>query len=404
MFFSAVWIALGVGLMSLMIVLFTASMLLVFALIMYGFNVALAIGLALLTYSLPTFGPGITTVVIESLNPSLLNTLVSLILAMFLAELIRATGVGFRIVESLEALNPRIAAITTPSLIGLLPMPAGAYVSATLVDPLYARFNLGSADKTFLNYWFRHIWVTVWPLYQSVILASAILDLSFSEIINYTWPIFIGSIIGGLIESRPLLKAMLVDEKHSGSYKGLLDLWPFIAIALMTIALNIPLPLSLAVVAMFFIAIYRPSREVLIQAWRYSLNTTVIALIIESMVFSEAIKQSGLASQLLSYLHVYADIAVFTIPFVMVVATGFEFTFVVLAFPAILPMLRGYRITLAFLGGFTGAMLSPSHACLVLSAKYFKSNLGEVYVKHLLRATVLTAIIIVAETIATSMI
>lgn len=183
-----------------------------------------------------------------------------------------------------------------------------------------------------------------------------------------------------------------------------MHLWPFIAIALMSIVLNMPLPVSLAVVAAFFIVIYKPSRGVPVRAWRYSLNATVIALIIESMVFSEAIKQSGLASQLLSYLNAYADIAVFTIPFVIVVATGFEFTFVVLAFPAILPILRGHRITLAFLGRFTGTMLSPSHACLVLSAKYFKTSLDEVYAKHLLRATVLTAIITVAITVATSII
>ena len=34
---------------------------------------------------------------------------------------------------------------------------------------------------------------------------------------------------------------------------------------------------------------------------------------------------------------------------------------------------------LAYAGGYAGVMLSPVHLCLVLTAEYFKADLGAVY-------------------------
>jgi hypothetical protein len=38
-------------------------------------------------------------------------------------------------------------------------------------------------------------------------------------------------------------------------------------------------------------------------------------------------------------------------------------------------------IILAFTAGFMGTMLSPLHACLVLSSQYFKGSLGRVILR-----------------------
>jgi hypothetical protein len=62
--------------------------------------------------------------------------------------------------------------------IGLLPMPSGAYISAVVVDPLYDKKGLKSYQKTFLNYWMRHIWIPVWSLFQGVLITAAVLGVS----------------------------------------------------------------------------------------------------------------------------------------------------------------------------------------------------------------------------------
>ncbi|MEM1560744.1 MAG: DUF401 family protein [Ignisphaera sp.] len=380
------------------LILFLISIAIAFILIVRKFNIALALGLALLIYSLPLLGSDTVKVFVETFTRTLLETIASLVLAMFLADLYRSTYIADSVVKSLEMLSPRVAAISIPAIIGLLPMPAGAYISATIINPLYTECRLTSQEKTFLNYWFRHIWVTIWPLYQSIILASAILNMSFDAIILHNWPIFIASIFSGIIVSRTIIYR--INSNCIGcrdrDFKGLVHLWPFMAIVIMSMVLKLSLPLTLAIIIMMLIAVYRPSMDMIKSSFRYSLDPTIITLIIESMIFSRTIVETGLAHQLAVYLAPYADIAVFMIPFIMVTATGFEFTFVTIAFPAVLPLLTDYRITLAFLGGYMGAMLSPAHACFVLTAKFFRSDLGSVYRRYLILAAGLTIAIVIA--------
>ncbi|MEM0153023.1 MAG: DUF401 family protein [Ignisphaera sp.] len=380
------------------LILFLISIAIAFILIVRKFNIALALGLALLIYSLPLLGSDTVKVFVGTFTRTLLETIASLVLAMFLADLYRSTYIADSVVKSLEMLSPRVAAISIPAIIGLLPMPAGAYISATIINPLYTECRLTSQEKTFLNYWFRHIWVTIWPLYQSIILASAILNMSFDAIILHNWPIFIASIFSGIIVSRTIIYR--INSNCIGcrdrDFKGLVHLWPFMAIVIMSMVLKLSLPLTLAIIIMMLIAVYRPSMDMIKSSFRYSLDPTIITLIIESMIFSRTIVETGLAHQLAVYLAPYADIAVFMIPFIMVTATGFEFTFVTIAFPAVLPLLTDYRITLAFLGGYMGAMLSPAHACFVLTAKFFRSDLGSVYRRYLILAAGLTIAIVIA--------
>ncbi|RLG03834.1 MAG: hypothetical protein DRN54_02175, partial [Thaumarchaeota archaeon] len=44
-------------------------------------------------------------------------------------------------------------------------------------------------------------------------------------------------------------------------------------------------------------------------------------------------------------------------------------------------------------GGFAGALLSPAHACLILSSEYYKAELQKVY-RILIPSTITTATII----------
>lgn len=380
------------------LIMFVISISVAFILIIRKFNIALALGLALLIYSLPLLGLDAMKVLAETFTKTLLETIASLVLAMFLADLYRSTHVAESVVKSLEMLSPRIAAISIPAIIGLLPMPAGAYISATIINPLYTECRLTSQERIFLNYWFRHIWVTIWPLYQSVILASAILNMSFDTIIMHNWPIFIASILSGIIVSRTAIYRINSNciGYRDEDLKGLVHLWPFIAIVIMSMVLRLSLPLVLAIIIVVFMIVYKPSVDIIRGSFKYSLDPTIITLIVESMIFSRTIVETGLAHQLAVHLAPYADVAVFTIPFTMVTATGFEFTFVTIAFPAILPLLTEYRIPLAFLGGYIGAMLSPAHACFVLTAKFFRSNLGSVYKRYLILAVGLTIAITAA--------
>lgn len=128
-----------------------------------------------------------------------------------------------------------------------------------------------------------------------------------------------------------------------------------------------------------FVAAYRPPSSSIAAAFRYALSPRILAIITTSLIFSEYIRESGLSGQLAALLGGLAVFAAFLIPFAVGLATGVEFTFAALAFPPLHGVLAGYNLAVAFLGGFSGVMLSPAHSCLVLTLEYYKADIRAVY-------------------------
>jgi hypothetical protein len=370
--------------------LFALSVLVVIALVLRGFNVALAITLSFTLYSIPLLGLNVVNVLVDSMNYTLLNTVSSLVLAMFLANIYQETKASRELVDSLEHIGSGFASITVPAVIGLLPMPAGAYISATMINPIYTKIGFNSYEKTFLNYWFRHIWSSVWPLYQNIILASAILGLSYSELAARNCPIIFSSIASGLIAYYMITRGKSKWRNKTSGLKGLIHLWPFILLAVLTLVFNIPLYLALILVTALTIILYKASKETLIKSLKHALDPSLIILITVSLMYGKSIEETGLAKTLADILKTRELLAVILIPFSITLATGFEFTFVALGFPVLREIMLTHPdyVALGFLGGYIGTMLSPAHACLVLSAKYFQAELPRVY-KYILPASIL---------------
>ncbi|MCF3652972.1 MAG: DUF401 family protein [Aigarchaeota archaeon] len=362
------------------------STIIVLVLTFRGVNVAAALAVGSLLFGLLAFGSNLIQILPRAFNMSMIRTLLALILAMFLAELYSMTGYSQKLVEGLSFFSTSFAALATPALIGLLPMPGGAYVSAVILNDLYEKLRLNAEQKGFINYWFRQIWITTWPLYQGVILASGLLGISIGRISTMNLPIMltatiIGAIIGMLIIRRAI-DGRVFNER--GRVSGLLHIWPFLLIAITTIILRMDLVISLIIVILMAIAIYKPSIKTMAKSLKSSLNPTFITIIVFSFIYSTFIEESGVAYNLLTRLSSLLDLAAFAIPFLIVVGTGVEFTFVALAFPPLAPLLKesNRALLLAFTGGFTGALLSPAHACLILSTEYYKASLRKVTTKY----------------------
>ncbi len=375
-------------------VIFVICIAIAIAMIFRGYNIALSIAIATLLYTSTIFGLDSINVIVSAMDSSLINTLLALLSAMFLADLYSLTRASKELVESLTSISPRLSSIAIPMAIGLLPMPAGAYVSATIVDELYNRFGLNPIQKTFINYWYRHIWVPIWPLYQAVILSSAILDIPIRNIILNNIPIAIAHILSGTILFLYIYRNRNIVYSSKRIFSGLIHLWPFILIAIFSIALNISIALSIAITSILFIVVYRPSLRDIYRAVKYMFNPTIIGLIIFSFIFSRAIEKSNIAYSFASIFKGYEVLALFLTPFAIVLATGFEFTFAILAFPPLKILLNSQRnILLAFTGGFIGAMLSPSHACLAMSAEYYGAKIKDVY-RYILPSSLMTVAIV----------
>ena len=382
------------------VLLFAVSVAVAILLIFKGVSVAIAILVAFLLYSTPLLQAQLVDVVVSSLNASTASTVVSLVLALYLANLYKSQRASEELVKGLSNIGPRVAGVLVPAIVGLLPMPAGAYISAVMVHSIYDKLGLNREQMTYINYWFRHIWVPIWPLYQGIILAAGLLGRSVVEVVVWTWPIALASLVSGVLVAGFYVFRGKSCAGSKGSVRGVIHVWPFALLSALTLVSHVPVYLAALVSIVLFTVVYRVHwREALKNLYR-ALDVNLIALVVLSMFFGESMRVTGLTQHLVGIVgEAFTPLLLFFLPFCIVLATGFEFTFVVLAFPPLKPLLSGWGLTIAYLGGFLGAMLSPSHACLVMSTRYFGAKIQGVY-RYLVPSVAVTAAITVLIVVA----
>lgn len=146
-----------------------------------------------------------------TVNPFSQNGLIALlvILATFntscLSYLYKETKMILVLSEGLRGLIKRqkIILILLPALIGLLPVPGGALLSAPIVESESKSLGLSPEKMAYINLWFRHIIFPVYPLSQSLIVAAALTGVPLFKILLLQIPIIIAmTIIGYLIGLR----------------------------------------------------------------------------------------------------------------------------------------------------------------------------------------------------------
>ncbi len=82
-----------------------------------------------------------------------------------------------------------------PALLGMLPMPGGALMSAPLIKK--AGGKISPRLKSAINVWFRHVLLFVYPLSPALIGAVKIANLELYSVIPFLFPFFVFSILLG---------------------------------------------------------------------------------------------------------------------------------------------------------------------------------------------------------------
>ena len=312
-----------------------------------------------------------------------LRVFVFIAFSLFTAGVMREAGALSLMVSSIEGVSCRAAMTAVPALVGLLPMPGGALVSAMAVSELYERAGLKPHWKVYLNYWFRHVWVPSWPLFQSVLITSAVLAVSPLTVVSATWPATPLAIAAGLAVAAPILLNARCGEKRGGSgLRGLLwSTWPFALIALLAFLTPLGLLGALVAAAGLVVAAYRPSRSQLYRALRFALSPRIHAVLFEALYFKELLLLTGAPQALVDAATALpVPLTVFIVPFIMGLGAGGENFFAATA----IPLLHDYLVTgtgintplllLAYTGGYLGVMASPVHLCFALTVDYFNST------------------------------
>lgn len=373
-----------------------------------GYVLLLASGLLSLLYLMPA------AAIISTIKSTVTDTVTiklffALTLIRMLEMVLREKQVLAKMMEaSRNFLKKKKAVIVSmPMLIGLLPSLGGAYFSAPMVDETTKDMEMSAEEKGFINYWFRHPWEYILPLYPGILLASAITNLELRSLILANMPYAVLILITGFLFSMRNIhhiKEPEVSSKRSKKNGGLQLFWsflPLIFILIMVIALNIELHYALGITVLMLFVFYKFTLKDISRTFTYGFTLDVIVIVFGTMLFKFTMENSGAVVHLSNYF-IEKEIPLlpilFALPFISGLLTGLTVGFVGSTFPLILSIAGGAhlnQITFAFASGFIGVLLSPVHLCFVLTREYFKANISGIYKK-----TIPSCIIIMAGAFA----
>ncbi len=315
-----------------------------------------------------------------------------IICSLTMSKLMELKGLLLSLSHTLESVGPKVALHVVPAIIGLVPMPGGALVSATAVKGLTVRLGLSPAQATYVNFWFRHLWEASIPVYPAVIAASVVLGVPLGTVVKTMLPsVLILALLGSIVSWR-VLKGVPNERTHNLTAGAFLrDLvraaWPVLLIVGLVIGgLNASIAFLLVVV-LLAIQQHATGGE-LKTAVRYALGPRVLLLLFSVMLYKAIVEQTGAAYSLfddMSALGVPSALMLLALPMLIGFATGLSVAFVGISFPLLLPFmgsgtdLNTAALFLAYMSGMVGYYASPLHLCLVLTVEYFQARLGDVY-------------------------
>lgn len=341
-------------------------------------------------------------------NKDTWSVLLLVYLIMILSGCLKKAGATEDLVGSVRRLfvDNRFTIGALPAMIGLLPMPGGALFSAPMIEGLADEAEISPEERTYLNYWFRHVWEYSYPLYPGLIILAVIIGVELNELVRYMFPLSLGAILAGSLfgllgikkHLRKGLKGRELEEQMVAFLRGS---WPILLIIIGYVGFKIQFIIVLPVTILIFGMIrlgFRKLIKVSIESISFKLIVTIYAI----LVFKDIINASGAVDDLALVLEEWGVpplVLFIVLPMLIGYLTGITHSYVSVAFPLLLPFLYDSSgnidfssVQLAYAWGFIGVLFSPVHLCLVLSSKYFKADMTKVFKRMILPAIVLAGV------------
>lgn len=338
---------------------------------------------------------------------TVIDLLIVLALIMVLEEILRTENYLDKTLKSLDVLvpYPRFNLMLLPAFIGLIPSAGGARFSAPLVEKASEGMRITPEEKSYVNFFYRHITEYMLPIYPNVILASTITGLSVTSMLTYMTPYGIINIFLGLYF---VLKIPKVQKKESGEKKRTMLLpflfatLPIFSIVIFVVGFHIEVKYAVLAVVVALILYHRYTPKKIYETIKKSLHLKTLWLVIVIMAFKGLLEGTGLLSDLPSLaekLPFPPFIAFALIFFFLGLITGLQTAAVGLGLPIILAITGSITPFMAgalYACGLCGQMLTPLHLCLTLTCDYFNASLAKVMKMLLLPELSLIVIVIVS--------
>jgi len=367
------------------------SIFLILLLIRLRINVSVAIFigaliLGILTISLNTF----ERMFLAITSYQTIRLLIIVISAFTLGFSMQELGLLKRLSATISGIVGKLSLVILPAIVGFLPMPGGALISAIMLTDLVRRYEVKSEEATFVNYWFRHLWVPIWPLYPSFIIGAMVVEVSYLKIMAACYPVTVGMILAGIVFLRnySCSTARLSGSKVKIIKNLILSLYPLMIVVVFAIILKIDLVITLPFAVFMLYLHKRPNTAKLKKILKKTLDPKIVILIFAVMFYKDLIEYTNSAQIFFNHLKELkfpTPIAAFLLTFVVGFAVGIEISYSAIALP-LLTAFTGIgsefvpkNLMLVFGAGLLGVMMSPLHLCLILTSEYYSADLSKVY-------------------------
>ncbi len=368
---------------------FAAAAILLMALSRRGLALALAaaaIALGAFTLSPVEMGDALWRTISD---PSVLVLALVVFLIPILGSAMEISGQMVGLVDNLRV-GVRPFLVLAPGLLGMLPMPGGALLSAPLVERGAGR--VAPDVKAAANVWFRHVLLLVYPLGSSLIASAKVAGLDIYSTIPFLVPAFVLSLALGAF--------FLLRGSASRAGRSVLRNQP--AFSLRRLLVPIAILLTAPALDLLLTATARlPVREAATAAGVVaSLVLSVLVGKVNVRRLCVAVAKAKPWMYAAMILAMFAFLQVFAVsgapeelaglrlpPLALCVGVGLLLGFITGRIEAslaiVLPIyassygpisLAGFAV--AYYAAFLGYVVTPVHPCVSVSVAYFQTSMG----------------------------
>ena len=325
---------------------------------------------------------------------------VLLTLVNVLGEAMHQTGVSHRLVPAMQGLfrSRRVGLAAIPLIMGMLPTPGGIMLSAPMVRDLGDHIGISRTRAAAINYFFRHLWESVWPLFPAVPLIQTMFGISALKLISHNLAITTAGMLGGAIfllgrGIPPKADTHKFAQRFATSLRGFFAaFWPIVIVAGLYAAFDIVPAIGVLAATVLFLVVHR----VPFVRWRHIFRSAVepdfALLVLGALLFKVNLEAGGAVHDVVDFfyaVHIPSYLLIFLLPAVVAFLTGVTMPTVAITFPFLMPYIgtgneakMGLEV-LAFAGTSVGILATPVHLCLALSTSYFQASLPKIILKLL---------------------
>jgi len=375
-----------------------------FIVLMYR-RVGLGVSLTVAAFLMSLLSLGISGTAIVLSETCLDQTTLTLVFASFLIILLsilyKETGLVTVLTRSLGGFikNSKLIVSLLPAVIGLLPVAGAALMSAPMVEAEADKLGLDESKKTYINIWFRHAILPIYPISQFLILTIALTGTSIDSLIARQAPVVAIMLITGYSIGLGKTKVTKNAEPETelnkkANLKGLLYSFLPIIVTVILATLNVDIAISTLVGVIALLAITKTKLATFKKVLKNRAVWEVTLAAFSALLLRNVTLASG-ASQILGSALANTNLNEIVILSVVPAVLGF-----LLGSPAgamalsvsILAETVSFipkNVSLIYISAYLGYLGAPTHLCLVFTAQYFRTSITKSY-KYLIPSIIVS--------------